>query len=438
MSRTDAHDAAPPSPMTMAQVKRRLARGESLLRSDTQLWWARLHSLADALAVVEDPRDNRGLRHPLVSVLAIAVLGCMCGANDAEHMNLWALRNKQWLQRFLPLPYGIPSQDTILRVLAAVDPRSFRRAFCTWVDTVLGSNFAVGEQLCVDGKTSRGSGDRATGQAPTHMVSALVASRNLVIGQVATESKSNEITAIPELLKMLSIRQALVSIDAMGCQVKIAQLICAKQADYLLAIKANQGTLHDQVILAFEHVHAGAPRSVDAAQPLSALTTSSTDGGHGRIEERTIWVIHRSSDPQRFDRWLPASKRWPELAAIVCIREVQTDSISGEVSEEMRYFISSRELEAEDALSAVRSHWAIENGLHWVLDVTFGEDQSRVRSENASENLAVVRHLAHGILRRHRADKVSVAKRRTLCAMWPAYIEFVLGSPEPQTPENHD
>lgn len=416
-------------PLTMARVTRRLASGESLIDEEAATRWKqRLGALCDSLAVVEEPRDVRGRKHPLKTVLTIAVLGSMCGADSADSMHLWALRERRWLEEFVSFPSGVPSQDTILRVLAAIDPRGLRIAFQQWVKAVLGRDVAHGMQVSIDGKTLRRSGGGRNQPKPVHMVTAMVSELNLVIGQRACDDKSNEITAIPKLLDLLSLHNALVSIDAMGCQVAIAKKILSKKADYLLATKGNQGELHRQLKTMFAAVHAGPRLAVDAANPPAAVTVTSTDRAHGRAEERTVWVIHRSNDADEFDRWIPASKRWPGIAAALCIQEHREDLATGNVSTELRFFISSRALTANDALNAIRGHWAIENGLHWVLDVTFDEDQSRVRTENAAENLGVIRHLAHALLQRHTADNVSIAKRRELCLMWRHYLEFILGS----------
>lgn len=427
-SKSDESASAPPS-LTMAKVLRKLARGEELVGTAASARWkGRLKALCDSLEVVEEPRDIRGRKHPLKTVLTVAVLGSMCGADSADSMHIWALREREWLEEFVAFPSGVPSQDTILRVLAAVDPMGLRLAYLRWVKAVLGPNVARGAQVAIDGKTLRRSGGGRGQDKPVHMVSALVSGLNLVIGQRSCDEKSNEITAIPKLLELLSLREALVSIDAMGCQVAIAEKILSRQADYLLALKGNQGLLHEQVRTAFAAIDAGPPRAVDAAQPLKASKAASFDSGHGRHEERVVCMVSRASNEGEFERWLPASCRWPGLEAIICIREKRENATTGGVSSEQRFFITSKDMSAEDALAAIRAHWAIENGLHWVLDVCFAEDQSRVRTENAGENLAVIRHLAHALLRRHTADSVSVAKRRELCMMWRSYLEFVLGS----------
>lgn len=417
-------------PLTLATTTRLLAKGVPLVRRDWAVEWrSRLQHLADGLALVEDPRDTRGLKHPLVSVLAIAVIAAVCGADDAENMNLWAVRERVWLETILELPHGVPSQDTILRVLAAIVPEELSTAFLSWVEHTMGSDFAHGVHVGIDGKTARRSGGGRGNAKPVHVVSAMVAGHNMVIGQVATAEKSNEITAIPRLLKLLSIKGALVSIDAMGCQVEIARVIRGRGADYLLATKENQGSLRTDLEVAFEHALATGRRAVDDAKPLSHLSASSVDGDHGRIEERTAWVIQRAHDCDAFDKWLPSSKRWPDLASIVCVDAKRTNIKTNKTSTERRYFISSRSLTPEGALAGVRAHWAIENGLHWILDVVFGEDQCRVRTENAAQNLVTLRHLAHGLLRRHTGDNISVSKRRTLCDYFPHYREFLLGSP---------
>lgn len=416
-------------PLTMAGVTRRLAMGELLMGEEgAERWKKRLRLLGNSLDVVEEPRDVRGRKHPLKTVLTITVLGSMCGADSADSMHLWAVRERKWLEDFVTFPSGVPSQDTILRVLAAIDPKSLRAAFLQWVEAVLGPNVARGTHVSIDGKTLRGSGGGRGQEAPVHMVTAMVSDLNLVIGQRSCDEKSNEITAIPKLLDLLRIEEALVSIDAMGCQVAIAEKILSKRADYLLATKGNQGNLHDELKDAFSAIHAGKPRSVDAPQPLLATKATTFEKGHGRYEERTIWVVSRAANPEAFERWIPESKRWPRLAAVLCIQERRENVKTGRVSCELRYFITSRSMSPAEALKAIRGHWAIENGLHWVLDVCFAEDASQVRTENAAENLAVIRHIAHGLLRRHTADTVSVAKRRELCLLWPRYLEFVLGS----------
>ena len=421
---------SPDRPLTLAATTRLLAKGVPLVRRDwASDWRSCLQGLADGLAVVEDPRDNRGLKHPLVSVLVIAVISAVCGADDAENMNLWAVRERTWLETILDLPHGIPSQDTILRVLAAIDPDALTKGFLGWVEHTMGPDFAYGLHVGIDGKTARRSGGGRGNTKPVHVVSAMVAEHNMVIGQVAIAEKSNEITAIPKLLRLLSIKGALVSIDAMGCQVEIARVIRSKGADYLLATKKNQGSLRTDLETAFEYALTRGQRAVDDAKPLSLLSASSVDGDHGRIEERTAYVIRRADDPGAFDRWLPSSKRWLDIASIVCVDAKRTHIKTNKTSTERRYFISSRSLTPEGALAGVRAHWAIENGLHWVLDVVFGEDHCRVRTKNAAQNLVTLRHIAHGLLRRHTGDKISVAKRRTLCDYFPGYREFLLGSP---------
>lgn len=379
----------------------RIAAGASLPESV-------LRELVSSLSVVEDPRSARGVRHPLVSVLTIAVLGCVCGCNDAEALEDWGRKEVDWLADFLELPHGTPGQDVFLRVLAAIEPLSFRLAFHKWVNHLF-ALLGVKDQIAVDGQTHRRSGDKGKGRKPVHMVHALACEAGLVMGQVATDEKSNEITAIPALLELLDLRGALVSIDAMGTQVKIARQIVEAGGDYLLAVKDNQPTLHTEVEAAFEEALDNRQRSIDEEPPPQVTTETEVDGGHGRVETRTARVL------TGFESWTPETKRWTGLSALVAITATREELTTGNESTETRYYVSSRNLTAEEANERVRSHWLVENRLHWCLDMTFGQDACRIRSSHAAENFAVVRHFALNVIRNHKGDRYSVPRRRRLC-----------------------
>jgi predicted transposase YbfD/YdcC len=381
-------------------------------------------SLLRSLMVVADPRMRRGKRYPLLDVLAIAVLGCMCGCDDAEALEDWAGKERQWLSKFLQLPHGPPTQDVFLRVLAAIDPEQFRGAFTAWVRDILAA-FGVCGQIAVDGQTNRGSRDRATQRSPVHMVSALACGEGLVLGQLKTDEKSNEITAIPALLSLLDLRGALVSMDAMGCQVAIAKLIRDGNGDYLMGLKGNQSTLRDETEAVFEAAHKPPSVNRDVAQPPAMPQATTTDKGHGRLETRTAKVL---SD---FDDWVPASKRWPDLKSLIAIESTREEILSGATTTETRFYVSSRRMTPDQALTSVRAHWLVENDLHWCLDVTFGQDANRTRTKYAAENLAVVRHFALNLIRRYRADRYSVPRRRRLCDYDVAYREELLGLSSP-------
>jgi predicted transposase YbfD/YdcC len=376
-------------------------------------------ALLRSLSVVTEPRKDRGKRHLLLDVLAIAVLGCVCGCDNAEALEDWAEKEQHWLARFLTLPHGTPSQDVFLRLLASICPEQFRRAFLLWVQQILQA-LGIDGQIALDGQTHRGSRDRAAKRSPVHMVSALTCGEGLILGQVKTEDKSNEITAIPQLLRLLDLRGALVSIDAMGCQVSIAALIRSRQGDYLMGLKGNQSTLRDETETVFEAVKALPSANVDEPQPPTVAQSTEVDKGHGRLETRTAKVI---SD---FAQWVPASERWPDLRSLIAIESTRQQILSGTTTTETRFYICSRPITPHEAIAAVRRHWLVENQLHWCLDVSFGQDANQTRTKHAAENLAVVRHFALNLVRRYSGDRYSVPRRRRLCDYRVDYREKLL------------
>lgn len=376
-------------------------------------------SLLSSLSLVDDPREDRGKRYLLKEVLLITIIGCMCGCDHAEALEDWAVKEREWLQGCLPLNHGTPSQDVFLRVLAAIDIDAFRQSFLSWLKAAF-EPLGLGEHIAIDGQTHRGSGDRASGDSPIHMVNAFACEAGIVVGQVATADKSNEIKAIPVLLELLDLEGALVSIDAMGTQKKIVKLIRKNQADYLLAIKKNQETLYEETVTAFEAADDGPTRNVDQADPPEMDTHEQNDLGHGRFETRETSVI------ADFEEWVPSSSEWWHVKTLIRVQARREDVISGESSTEVRYYFSSRELTAKQASRAVRAHWSVENQLHWVLDVSFGQDQSQVRTRNAAENLATVRHFALNLIKGYSGDNYSVPRRRRLCDYDAAYREQLL------------
>jgi predicted transposase YbfD/YdcC len=350
-----------------------------------------------------------------VEIVTIALCGVLCGADDWVSIEAFGQEKIDWLRTFLALPGGIPSHDTFGRVFARLDPDEFRGCFLAWVRAVVGE---VGAQVvAVDGKTLRGSHDRAAGKEALHLVSAWATASGLVLGQVATDAKSNEITAIPRLLRLLALEGATVTIDAMGCQTAIAGQIVEQGADYVLALKKNHEQLHGRVAGAF----AEADKARGTTLLLGDLAASTTiDAGHGRIEHRRCRAI---GDPAHL-AYIDPEHAWPNLKSVVCIES--TRRIGGEVSIEARHYLSSLPADAPVLAQVIRSHWRIENSLHWVLDVAFREDDNRVRTGHAPENLAIVRHLALNLLRQDTSRRVGLANKRFRAALDTSYLRSIL------------
>jgi len=312
----------------------------------------------------------------------------------------------------LKLPNGIPSHDTFGRVFAALDPAAFERCFLEWVQAV--NVLTAGQVIAVDGKTLRRSHDRRHGKAALHMVSAWASANGLVLGQVATDAKSNEITAIPELLRLLDLKGCIVTMDAAGTQTAIAEQIVEAEGDYVLALKDNQPTLLEEVTTLFAQARANV--FVDLTSEQERTVTK----GHGRLEIRRHTVI---ADPDLLT-WLHDEYHWPGLAAIGM---VEAERRRGEErSTQTRYYLLSRALSAKDFGAAVRSHWGIENQLHWTLDMSFGEDQSRIRQGYAAENFVVLRHLALNLLRQQQTKRLSIRAKRLKAGWEDAYLLQVL------------
>lgn len=358
-------------------------------------------NLLEHFAALEDPRQSWKTLYPLEEILLIVLAGVMSGADDFVEISLWARRKLGWLRRFLPFEHGVPSHDTLNDVMNALPNDLFAECFTKWVAGLREDDTDI---VAIDGKTSR----RAHGAngRPLHLVSAWAAHQRLVLGQERCATKENEISAIPRLLERLELRGALVSIDAMGCQHGIADTILKRGADYLLALKGNQKSLHAEVAMYF-----------DQATDLAAHET--TDADHGRIETRRAWVSH-DVDWLRPDRAEPGLHRFPSLAAIGMVEA--TVAHKGQTSVARRYFLSSAPLSPAALLHATRAHWGVENRLHWVMDVVFHDDLMRLRTNHGPANMALIRHTALNIFK-NTTSKISLKNRRKLAA-WDDEYRF--------------
>ena len=347
---------------------------------------------------LEDPRIERAKGHDLLDTIAITLCTVVCGADNWVEIEEFGKAKRDWFAGFLKLPNGIPSHDTFGRVFGLLEPERFAECFTAWVGQV--SELAQGEVVAIDGKTLRGCHDRAQGRAPLHMVSAWASENHLVLGQTRTSAHSNEITAIPELLSLLELKGCLITIDAVGCQKNIAGRIVDGGSDYLLALKPNQGELHENI----KDVFACAER--EGFFGVAHSCHEQVVKGHGRLEVREWWVITEPEELSYVDPW----GQWANLRSVDKV-SYQREADSGR-PEDTRYYICSYPAEASPHLKAVRAHWGIENSLHWVLDMAFDEDRSWVRPGHPDHNLAVARHLVLDLLRQETSAKVGIKAKR--------------------------
>jgi predicted transposase YbfD/YdcC len=361
-------------------------------------------------ADLTDPRIDRTRLHDLLDIVAIAICAVVAGAETWGDIEDFGHAKHDWLQTFLSLPNGIPSHDTVRRVFERLDPDEFQRCFLRWVEAL--HEATERRVIAIDGKTLRRSFDRANGKSALHLVHAWASANHLLLGQVAVDEKSNEITAIPKLLKMLEIAGAIVTIDAMGCQKEIARTVRGEGADYLLSLKANHEHLYGQVVAFWQEA------SRRGFKGYEAMTYHRQwNEGHGRFEARRCWATSDLS-------WLTGREEWEGLRSVVF---VEGERFVGEsLAVEERYYLTSLPADAELLNRAARSHWAVENSLHWVLDVTFQEDRSRIRKENAPENFGLLRRLALCLLKREKTSKRSIKGKRLQAAWDDTYLLRVL------------
>jgi predicted transposase YbfD/YdcC len=371
-------------------------------------------SMASYFAGVEDPRIERTKDHQLFDIIVMAICAVICGANDWEAVAEFGRAREGWFKTFLELPHGIPAHDTFWRVFRVLDPDQFQSSFVNWMAAV--SEKIGGQVIAIDGKTLRRSHDRGIGQAAIHMISAWASVNHLVLGQRKVDEKSNEITAIPELLRILDVSGCIVTIDALGCQAAIADVIVAQEGDYLLQLKQNQGNLYEDVELLFEDLEASHYRAYTYA------TSKTVDKNHGRIEIRQAWTI---SDPEV----IAGLRNSQHFAGLKTVMQVRLERRVGqEVSIEHRYYISSSTANAQKLLEAKRSHWQIENSVHWILDIAFREDDSRLRKDHGPQNFAILRHIALNLLKHETTCRLGTQNKRLKAAWDQDYLFKVLST----------
>lgn len=354
-----------------------------------------------------DPRVIGRCDHKLVEIIILAMCAVLSGAEGWEDIEEFGQSKEAWLRQFLELEHGIPSHDTFRRVFSLLDGAAFQERFIRWVEGVF--NVTRGQVVAIDGKTARGSQDERAGKNALHLVSAWASANGVLLGQRKVDNKSNEITAIPALLEQLYVAGCIVTIDAMGCQTAIAQTIIDRHADYVLALKGNQGHLYEDV----QEWFAWAKQSNFAQMAYSAAQT--VNKGHGRLEIRRCYAL---ADPRAFEA-IRHPDGWAGLQSIAMVERERR--VQGQVQSETAYFISSLPADAKLLLHATRAHWSVENTFHWTLDVIFREDDARLRTGDSAENFAVLRHIAFNLLKRHPA-KLSLKRKRYKAALDDSFL----------------
>ena len=360
-------------------------------------------NLLEHFSAIEDPRIDRNKLHPLESIIFLTICAVLSGCNDWDEIEEYGIEKQDWLEKFIDLPHGVPSHDTINRVFARLKPKALQNCFLSWIKSIVSKS--KHNIVHIDGKRLCNSGENGS-KSIIHLVNAWSSSNQMILGQVKTEAKSNEITAIPTLLDMLELEGAIVTIDAMGCQRAIAEKIVDHGADYVLAVKENQGHLLDDIKEAF-------------TQTPTATSHTTTEKGHGRIEQRKCSVITDMD-------WISKADNWYKLNTIISIESQRTRLQSGETHTEQRFYISSLQSTPEQFNELIRSHWTIENNLHWCLDVVFKEDGSTKEAGNAAENFSMINKAALSILKNHKPSKTSLKRKRLKCEWSNEYLETLL------------
>lgn len=371
-----------------------------------------LSSLLNLLSDLPDPRSERNQDHPLLSIIFIAVCGAISGAYNWVDMEAYGNAKAEWLKTLIALPHGIPSHDTFGRVFRFLNPQAFQARFLEWVRGM--GKRLTDEVIAMDGKQMRGAKDAPVGKDGLYMVSAWAVEQGIVLGQRTVDEKSNEITAIPELLDVLDVEGCVVTIDAMGCQTEIAEKIISQQADYLLAVKGNQGTLAEDIADLF----AGFEQAQWQGVAHDYHKTVNKD--HARLEIRECWVVSQSD----YLTYLRRYGDWKDLRSLVKITAQR--QFNGKTTTQTRYFISSLIPTAQRALGICRDHWQIENELHWVLDIAFNQDHNRVHKDHAPENLAVLQHIALNLVKQEKSSRSSVKTKRLRAGWDDTYLSKVL------------
>lgn len=359
---------------------------------------------------IEDHRRHNKL-HKLLDIIIIAICAVVSGADTYEQIENFGKKRKKWLSRFLQLPHGVPSHDTFGRIFEKINPQEFQNCFMHWIEFV--TERTEGQVIAIDGKTLRRSHDKSNDKKAIHMVSAWASSNQVILGQLKTDEKSNEITAIPQLLKLLDISGCIITIDAMGTQKKITETIINNGGDYVLALKDNHKNLHNDTVLFFDQ------QEKMQKEGFTFDEHETIDADHGRIETRKYTITSASG-------WLQGKENWVGLKCIGMVESIR--EIDGKCSYEKRYYISSLDCNAEKFGNAVRRHWGIENSVHWVLDIAFREDESRIRKGAAPENFGAIRHIALNLLRNNKSFKGSIKSKRLNAAMDIKYLEEVMFS----------
>jgi len=376
---------------------------------------ATIEEMLSFFAVVHDPRrEHVTTLHTLEAIIVITILASICGAKTWVDVQQWGEAKEKWLSEFLDLKHGIPSYDTFGRVFQLLDPTSLNQAFVSWMSSLAELSEDI---VSLDGKTVRRSLDSADGKGPIHLVNAWASANELVLAQFKVDDKSNEITALPELLEMLNLKGSVVTIDAMGCQVAIAQKIEEKGADYVLALKRNQPELYQNVVEFFDWIDSEKPKD----QPVELGRSEEVDGGHGRIETRRVTCSEQLDG-------VGGTERWPGLRSVVRVESLR--EVGEESRAEHRYYISSlpgaTDQDAQRLNRVIRTHWEIENKVHWVLDVAMREDENRARKDHSAENLALIRKLTLNLIRREKSLKCGAAAKQKRAGWDQNYLLKIL------------